>query len=305
MSKGIDFDWTQARAFLATAEAGSFSGGARALGLTQPTLSRQVAALEADLGVTLFERIGNALHLTQTGLDLLDHVRAMAEGADKVALTASGRAQEVEGTVTITVTDLVATTLLPPVLARLKELSPGIIIEITATNNVQDLRRREADISIRHVRPTEPDLIGRHLWEAGASLYGATRYLDQLGRPLTDEAIAEADFIGFGEDSLDEYIAGLAEYGVTVRRDQFRLSSGTGMVCWALAQAGLGLLVMMDEVAAVTPGIEAVFPDRPPLTFPVWLVAHREVHTSRRIRIVYDCLAEVLLENRRLRMRSA
>ncbi len=86
-------DWNHIRAFHATAAAGSLSAAARQLGLTQPTLSRQVLALEADLGVTLFERLGRKLVLTQTGVDLLDHIRIMGDAADTVALAASGRVQ--------------------------------------------------------------------------------------------------------------------------------------------------------------------------------------------------------------------
>lgn len=295
LGRTLDFDWTQARAFLATAEAGSFSGGARRLGLTQPTLSRQVAALEEDLGVTLFERIGNALQLTETGLDLLDHVRAMAEGAERVVLTASGRAQEVAGQVTITATDVVATYVLPPALRRLREVAPGITIDILATNAVQDLRRREADISIRHVRPTEPELIGRSLGDAEAYLYASTAYLDRIGRPTTPQDAAErADFLHFGFQQMSEMLPEYHAYGVPVTEDKFVLGSLTPAVTWELVRQGFGVAIMMADVGDATPGVERVLPDMPPLTFPYWLVAHREVHTSKRIRIVFDVLADVL-----------
>ena len=91
MANSPAFDWTQARAFLAAAEGGSVSAAARTLGLTQPTLGRQVAALEQALGVTLFERGGRSLALTEAGLELLDHVRTMADAANRVALAATRR----------------------------------------------------------------------------------------------------------------------------------------------------------------------------------------------------------------------
>ena len=106
--QSMSFDWNQARAFLATAEEGSLSAAARAIGQTQPTLSRQVAALEQDLGVTLFERIGRSLSLTQSGLELLDHFRAMGDAANRISLTASGQSQAIEGRVSITATDVTA-----------------------------------------------------------------------------------------------------------------------------------------------------------------------------------------------------
>ena len=81
----VDFDWNRARAFLVTAEEGSFSAAARALTSTQPTVGRQVAALERKLGVVLFERIGTRLELTEAGLELLEHVRAMGAAATRTS----------------------------------------------------------------------------------------------------------------------------------------------------------------------------------------------------------------------------
>ena len=97
----MTLDWNLARAFLMTAETGSLSAAARRMGLTQPTLSRQVAELEAQLGVALYERIGKRLALTDAGRDLLEHVRAMSEAADAMMLAASGQAQAIEGRVRI------------------------------------------------------------------------------------------------------------------------------------------------------------------------------------------------------------
>jgi len=117
----LSFDWNQAKAFLATAEEGSLSAAARALGLTQPTVGRQVAALEEALGVVLFDRVGRSLALTQSGLELLDPVRTMGDAAGLVSLTASGRAQSIEGQVCVTASDAMSTYHLPPVLERLRE----------------------------------------------------------------------------------------------------------------------------------------------------------------------------------------
>ena len=105
----IAFDWNQVRAFLATYQEGSLSAAARALSQTQPTLSRQVTALEQSLGVTLFERGHRKVRLTAAGLELIEHARAMAEAANRVSLAASGQSQAVEGRVCITATEMLAT----------------------------------------------------------------------------------------------------------------------------------------------------------------------------------------------------
>ena len=157
--KSINFDWNRARAFLVTAEEGSLAAAARALDMTQPTLGRQVSALEDELGVELFNRRGRGLELTPNGIMLVEHVRAMGEAANLVSLSASGGSQKVEGLVCISASDAFSTYHLPAMIRRLKDKAPGIQIEIVASNELSDLRRREADIAIRHVRPEQPDLI--------------------------------------------------------------------------------------------------------------------------------------------------
>ena len=290
--QSVTFDWNQVRAFLVTAEEGSFSAASRALGLTQPTLGRQVAALEDRLGVTLFERLGRSLSLTQSGLELLEHVRAMGDAAGRIALTASGQSQRIEGHVCITATDVLSMHLLPPALRRLRDMAPAIEVEVVASNEVRDLRRREADIAIRHARPEQPDLIAKLLRELSIRLYASTDYLDRLGRPGSLGDLAEADFIGF--DRSDRLLTRLNQMGLPLEKDNFRLTSENGAVAWEMVKHGLGIGVMAEDVADQTPGVECVLPDLDPIPVPVWLVTHRELHTSRRIRLVFDVLAETL-----------
>ncbi|MEM9257849.1 MAG: LysR family transcriptional regulator, partial [Pseudomonadota bacterium] len=159
----LHFDWAQVRAFLATSEEGSLSAAARALRLTQPTLSRQVTSLEQSLGVTLFERGHRQVQLTAAGLELLEHARSMAEAAQRIALAASGQSQAIEGRVCITATETLAAYCLPAILRKLREQAPGIVVEVAASDELRDLIRREADIAIRHAQPTHPDLIARRI----------------------------------------------------------------------------------------------------------------------------------------------
>ncbi|MDX1739020.1 MAG: LysR family transcriptional regulator, partial [Alphaproteobacteria bacterium] len=126
--RAINFDWNRARAFLATAEFGSLSSAATAIGSSQPTLSRQVSALEEELGVTLFERVGKGLELTASGIELLECVKAMAASANNLSLIASGRSQSLEGSVTISATEFMSVYVLPPLLIKLRQLEPKISI---------------------------------------------------------------------------------------------------------------------------------------------------------------------------------
>lgn len=169
--KSVKFDWNRARAFLVTAEEGSLSAAARALGMAQPTLGRQVNALEEELGIVLFDRTGQGLTLTPGGLELLDHVRAMGNAANAVSLSAAGQSQAIDGTICIAASEIYAAILLPPIIAKLRVAEPGIDIEIIVSNSASDLRRREADIAIRNFRPTEPDLIAKKIRDVPARLY--------------------------------------------------------------------------------------------------------------------------------------
>ena len=286
------FDWTQARAFLATVEAGSLSKAAKALGLTQPTLSRQVAGLEAALGVVLFERVGRVLVLTDTGRDLLDHFRDMGAAAGRIALAAAGHNQAVEGRVRISASDAFAVYLLTPLLRELQALAPGIEVEVLASNTISDLQRREADIAVRHLRPVEPELIGRQVGEWRARLYASGEYLARRGRPLAAEDLAGHDLLGFAP--VERLVATLNAFGLPVSRRNFRHVTDNGIVLAGMAERGLGIAVTPEVFAARMAGLEPVLPDWPGIPVPLWLIAHREVQTSRRVRVVFDFLAEAL-----------
>jgi DNA-binding transcriptional LysR family regulator len=178
----ISFDWNQARSFLAVAEEGSLSAAAMALKLTQPTVTRQLAALEEDLNVTLLERTGRTVSLTPAGLDLLDHVRAMAEGANMMSLAASGQSQDIEGKVRVTASEMTAVYLLPDILHRLSQTAPDLQLEIAADNSVRDLLLREADIAIRHMRPEQPNLIAKLACDQTMRFYAVKEYITHTGQ---------------------------------------------------------------------------------------------------------------------------
>lgn len=283
-------DWTHIRAFLATAESGSLSAAARQLGLTQPTLSRQVAALEADLEVLLFERLGRSLSLTDAGRELLPHARKMLEGASGLSLAASAQAESIEGTIRITASDVMSAFALPPVLRQLRQQAPRLTIDVVAANDIRDLMRREADIAIRHVRPEQPELIARLVQNAAAHLYASSDYLDRRGRPSSLLELAGHEFLSFGEpERMIEFFEPL---GLRLGTESFRLGSQSGVVTWELARQGFGICPMAEDVAEATPGMERAFPEMEPIIYPVWLTTHRELHTSRRIRLAFDLLAE-------------
>jgi DNA-binding transcriptional LysR family regulator len=288
----VDFDWNQARAFLVTASEGSLSAAARQLGLTQPTLSRQVAALELHLGVVLFERVGKQLIITDTGRDLLEHLKVMGDAASLVALAASGRSQNVSGLVRITASDGISTYLLPEILGRIRECYPEIELDLVVDNHLRDLRRREADIAIRHVHPEQPDLVKRKVRQTQAYFYASHGWIAKHGKPMRAEDLAGAVFVG--QDDVLRWLAVFQDLGLTLARENVKLTSNNGTAVWEMVRRGLGVGANLPEIAAVTPGVERILPNLRPIPVPFWLCAHQELYTSRRIRLVFEQLAAEL-----------
>lgn len=292
--QAISFDWNHVRTFLATVEEGSFSGAARALKSTQPTVGRQVSELEITLGITLFERSVRGPTLTDAGCDLLDHVRAMGEAATLISMAAEGHSLDVSGEVTITATDLLSAGILPAILAPLRQKSPGIRVRIVSSNDIQNLLQREADIAIRHARPEQSELTARHVGNFRASLYASNDYLERAGRPRTPREVADHDFVG-NPDPV-RLLGPLQNQGIPLRPENFVMTSDSGVVVWELLKAGYGISMLPEVLCEPEPKLEKVLPSLPSLEFPIWLVAHRELQTSKRIRIVFDHLVRELGE---------
>jgi len=287
-----NLDWNQLKAFLETAETGTLSAAARKLGLSQPTLSRQVAAIEQTMGVTLFERVGKSMALTPTGLNLLEHARAMGAAADALSLAATGRSQALGGVVSVSATDAVAATLLPPLVKKLREQEPGIAIEVIPSNALSDLLRREADIAIRHVKPEQPELIARLIREATAHFYASKDWVKTHGHPRSAEDAAHLPFVG--ADRSGRYLGYLRAHGLPLSEANFSCYADHSVASWALVLQGMGIGAMLEEIALATPGVVRVLDELPPVRFPIWLVTHRELRTSRRIRVVFEALAQGL-----------
>jgi DNA-binding transcriptional LysR family regulator len=290
--RSVKFDWNKARAFLVTAEEGSLSAAARALGMAQPTLGRQVDGLEQELGIVLFERVGRGLTLTPSGLELLEHVCAMGEAAGRVSLTALGQSQALAGTICISASETYAAVLLPPIIAKLRIIEPGIQVEIVVANHASDLRRREADIAIRNFRPTEPDLIAKKIGDADAVLYATPDYIARIGNPTKPYDLRRAEFVNMDHGGM--MLKGLNTLGLGLTEANFPLLTESYLVMWELVRQGAAIGILDAYIGDADPIVRRVLPDLEPLVFPIWLVSHRELTTSRRIRKVYDFLAEEL-----------
>ncbi len=287
--RSITFDWNRARAFLVTAEEGSLAAAARSLGMTQPTLGRQVAALEQEIGLDLFTRRGRGLELTPNGIKLLEHVRLMGDAANQFSLSASGKSEFIEGVVCITATELLSTFMLPRMIKSLREMEPGIEIEVNSTNEARDLNRREADIAIRSFRPTQPDLITKKLRRVRGHLYAAKSYLQRLGEPRTIADLNQANYIDI--EKPGRLMAILNSQGFNLTQENFPVISNSHIVQWELVKQGVAIVVTVEEIGDSEPLVSRiVVPGLSPIEFDLWIVTHAELRTNRRIRRVFDFL---------------
>lgn len=287
-----ELDWNLIRSFVTVAETGSLSAAARKLAASQPTLGRHVAELEQQLGVTLFRRGRRGYVLTDAGSLLYERGRAVSERAAAFSLLALGSVETIEGTVRIAASEVVAAHVLPDMMARLGMEEPGIEVEIVASNLVENLLRRDADIAISMVEPAQNELVARKVTNIPLVACAATAYLDRRGRPRAIADLAGHDLIGF--DRSDDIIDGFARFDLALRRHDFRFRTDNQIVMWQALRAGNGIGFAQAPLAASDPLVETLLPDIRLPDLPVWLAMHRDVRTSLRIRRVADFLHEEL-----------
>ncbi len=291
--ESVNFDWNHARAFYVTVQEGSLSAAAKALGVTQPTLSRQVNALEAEMQITLFERVGQRLVLTDSGAKVVEHVRLMSEAALQFSLAAGGQSQQLEGSVVISVSQLDAAFRMPKIIAELHRVEPLINIEVIVTNEPSDLLRREADIAIRSFRPTQNDLIAKKLGDEVIRLYGTAAYFEKLPKTSDVPDLNAMQIIGFDRSSTVTDL--LNSQGWNLDESNFQLLTSSQLLQLGLCKQDLGLIFLPEDIGDNDTDLVRAFDQTEPLmTIPVWLVCHQELRTSLRIRRVFDFIADQL-----------
>ncbi len=292
MDKLARLDWSLVQAFLAVAETGSLSAAARALDRSQPTLGRQVRALEEQLGGELFHRQPRGLDLTETGAALLQPARSMREAANAMALAVAGRDEGLEGTVRITASVAVTVFHLPRILTEIRQAEPRIALDIVPSDRSSNLLYREADIAIRMYRPTQQDLVTRHLGDTAIGIFAARSYLRRRGQPRTLAEAAGHDIIGQDRETL--VLDGMRAMGLTASRDLFAFRCDDVATSWQLVRAGAGLGFLQRSLGLRDPELVEIDLGIALPTLPVWLTAHEAMRRTPRIRRVWDMLAESL-----------
>ncbi|MFV1997939.1 MAG: LysR family transcriptional regulator [Acidiferrobacterales bacterium] len=283
-----NMDWGQIRSFLAVSRLGSLSAAARDLGLSQPTLSREIQALEKSTGLNLFKRTTQGLHLTEAGHTLVDAAGKMGAAADQFSRQASGLSVELSGDVRISVNEIVGVYLLPPAIAAFRTEHPGVHIEVVISNRASSLSKREADIALRMFRPTQPNLVARRLPDMELGFYAHRDYIEQYGEPANIDDFKDHTIIGFDEEM--DFINGAAAMGYHFVRDNFALRTDHLLEQIGLMRAGAGINGTHVKLAERWPELVRVLEWVPLPALEFWCVTHSDVQYNSRIRELMNFL---------------
>ena len=289
---GTAVDWDRIRIFYTVAESGSFTKAGDVLGLSQSAVSRQIGALERELRAPLFHRHTRGLILTEQGELLWRAAREMTQRLERTRSQLSETREHPSGELKVTATRGLGGHWLTPRLAEFMDLYPDIKVDLILTDEELDLSMREADIAIRHVRPTEPELIGRLIGELAAHLYASDAWIARHGLPRAAADLVGATVLAF--DPVEQFVGHMELQGIRLGPEQCSVVSNSASALWEMTHRGIGVGVVLDIAAARMPGLRKLLPELSCVPVPLWLVTHRELQTSRRIRLVYDVVADEL-----------
>ncbi|BEP64157.1 LysR family transcriptional regulator [Variovorax sp. V213] len=284
--------WELYRSFLAVLREGSLSGAARALGITQPTAGRHVAALEEALGVVLFTRSQVGLMPTEVALALQGHAEAMESTAASLARAATSQGEGVRGVVRVSASEVIGVEVLPPIVARLREQHPALKVELVATNRVQDLLRREADIAVRMMRPRQEQLVARRIGQIELGFHAHKDYLARHGTPRKLEELAAHSVIGYDQPSAFVRNAGKSLKGFN--RETFSLRTDNDLAQLALIRAGAGIGICQVGLALRNEALVRLVPRTFSLKLETWVTMHEDLRNSPRCRAAFDALVDGL-----------
>jgi molybdate transport repressor ModE-like protein len=282
--------WDDLRFALFLARDGSVRRAARALGVSHSTVLRRIAALEERMGVRLFERKPGGYEATAAGQDVFESAAAVDEIVGALERRVEGRDQRLAGPVRITLPDPLLAPLLP-VFAAIGAQHPDIEVTLATGTGYADLAHREADIALRIASDPPPDLVGRRIAQVASGIYGARKYLAKR----STKSLASLDWVRWEAGSSMFYEEWIRAH-VPGARTALRASHAWTLI--AAVEAGLGVapLPCATGDAAGLVRVRLLGEPAPPL----WILTHRDLRATARVRVLRDLLTEALVAKRAL-----
>ena len=284
--------WDLYRTFLTVLAHGSLSAAARELGLTQPTIGRHIDALEQAVGAELFTRSQSGLLPTDAAQLLAPFAQTMAASSSALLRAASGHRDRIDGTVRISASEVIAVEVLPPILAALQDRHPELEIELSASDTVEDLLNREADIAVRMMEPQQDALVVRRIGDIPIGCYAHHAYLEKHGTPQTLEDIKTHRLIGF--DRQTAYVRTMVKRFPVAEGIAFSLRTDSYLAQLAAIRAGAGIGMCQTGLGDADPNLRRVLPGVMDMHIGTWVAMHENLKTSPRCRVAFDALVEGL-----------
>jgi DNA-binding transcriptional LysR family regulator len=283
------FDWNDLRHFLAVARSGSTLGAARRLGVNQTTVARRIEALEAALGVKLFERARAGSSLTEAGAGMLRHAEAAERSAQSVVDHAAAYARGLAGVVRVTAPETIVNTAVTPSLAEFSRAYPDIRIELIASDRFLDLEQGEADVAIRGA-PALPDsnLIARKVMDDPWHLFCSREYGARHGYPRTQAELDGHILIGGDGDFQNLHAMRWMFALAPSAQVHYRANSLTSLM--HAVKAGLGIAPLPASYAGLEPEIVCCLGDQLVFDTKAWVLVPSRLRDVPRIRAFVDFL---------------
>jgi len=282
--------WDLYRSFLAVLRLGSLSAAGRALGLAQPTIGRHIATLQACLGGrVLFTRSQTGLMPTAAAHELRPHAEAMAAAAAAFVRMGSGNLEETAGVVRLAAADVVGVEVLPAILSEFRYKYPNTVIELSLSNQMADLLRRDADIAVRMVRPKQKALLAKRAGTVALGFHAHRRYLERFGYPERLEDLAHHTLIGF--DRTLPFADLLQALPVPVSRDLFAFRCDNDLALMAALRSGFGIGICQSGIARRDPNLLPLLSKQFKVELEIWIVMHNDLKRISRMRLMFDHLA--------------
>lgn len=285
--------WELFAAFLAVMQHGSLSGAARAMRLAQPTVRRQIEALEEQLGVVLFTRATNGLVPTELARASLPHAEAIAASTRALTRAVSAPADDERGTVRLAASEVMGVEVLPAMLARLSERAPGLRVELVLSNRNEDLLRRDADLAVRMVRPAQVGLVAKLAARIELGLYASEVHLARRGAPRGLAELAGGEPRLIGGDRGRGLADALAAAGLPTKPSDYVLRCDSDVAQLAAVRAGLGVGACQVPLAERSADLRRVVPAMR-LELEAFVVMHEDLRAARRVRLVFEHLVSEL-----------
>ena len=280
-------DWDNARIFLAIQRAGTLRGAAEQLQIDQATVGRRLAAMEKSLGARLFLRTPNGYVATPAGETAVTAIEKMEQAADQLQRQMLGIDERLCGVVRVATTDTAAKHVLMPAMHALSRQHPNIRVILTTSTQLSNLTRREADLAVRSLRPTSPDLISRHLKRLAVGLYASPAYLEQYGLPLPGTAMAGHTVVVYQREVSPRQFDSLC--GESIGNARIAMEVNSGLMLMEAAAAGLGIAELHTHMCDADPRLVRIWPERAD-PYDMWLVLHSDLNRTARVRAVADAI---------------